>query len=72
MNSSEPFLPVKHSRTDEIDAADPGLGAPGTIPPPDATDDELNAQQDEFQKRMDQERDHDSLFRTPHPDGTSR
>jgi len=34
MASMEPFLPIKHTGSNEIDAADPGQGAPATDPGP--------------------------------------
>ena len=66
MTTSEPFLPVKHVGSDEIDAADPGLGAPGSLPAGDEPDEDARRA---FDERMARERENDPLFRTPQPHG---
>ncbi|MGX7731596.1 hypothetical protein ACWPOB_20360 [Rhodococcus sp. 2H158] len=40
MSTHEPFMPLERASGDEIDAADPGRGAPGTdsVPPTTAED----------------------------------
>ncbi|MGW5152872.1 hypothetical protein [Rhodococcus koreensis] len=68
MSMNEPFLPITHVRPDEIDAADPGLGAPGTpTPPPTTGDDTEDNTRQEFEDRMDHARGEKQLFRTPDP-----
>ncbi|WP_213016450.1 MULTISPECIES: hypothetical protein [unclassified Rhodococcus (in: high G+C Gram-positive bacteria)] len=61
---NEPFLPITHTGSDEIDAADPGLGAPGTPTPP--TTDIEDAER-EFEDRIEQARGQQQIFRTPEP-----
>lgn len=67
MASSEPFLPIKHTGPDEIDAADPGRGAPGTDPGPEPSDEEVEREEREFEERMERARHEKPLFRTPKP-----
>jgi len=67
VSTSEPFLPIKNAHADAIDAADPGLGAPGTIIPPEQDEAELSAAEQAFEERMDQEREREPLFRPPVP-----
>ncbi|MDT2004806.1 hypothetical protein FXW78_08875 [Rhodococcus opacus] len=66
MSMSEPFLPITHVRPDEIDAADPGLGAPGTPTPP-TTDEHLDDEEREFEDRMEHARGEKQIFHTPEP-----
>lgn len=62
---TEPFMP-RHHHDDSLDAADPGLGAPGHDENvPDAA--ELDAQVDAFEKRLDAERDSHIPFHAPTP-----
>ena len=65
MSMNEPFLPLAHVGGDEIDAADPGLGAPGTPAPPAA--DDIDEEEHEFEDRMEQARGKKQIFRTPEP-----
>lgn len=71
MASMEPLNPVKHVGSDEIDAADPGPGAPGTDPGPvpgeDADPEMVQREKDELEKRMRDKRGEKSVFRTPEP-----
>ncbi|QYA99973.1 hypothetical protein I1A62_02230 (plasmid) [Rhodococcus sp. USK10] len=66
MSMNEPFLPITHVGSDEIDAADPGLGAPGTPTPP-TTDDDTDEAENEFEDRIEQARGEKQIFRTPEP-----
>ncbi|ABG99473.1 hypothetical protein RHA1_ro08429 (plasmid) [Rhodococcus jostii RHA1] len=65
MSMNEPFLPITHVSGDEIGAADPGLGAPGTPAPP--TDDDTEEKEHEFEVRMEQARGAKQIFRPPEP-----
>lgn len=65
MSSDEPLKPFVHTGSQEIDAADPGRGAPGVDPEP-AEADTTRAERD-FADRMTQERQEKPLFRTPVP-----
>lgn len=69
MASMEPFLPIKHTGSDEIDAADPGQGAPATDPGPvpgeDVDPEMAQREKDELEKRMSEKRSKDTVFRTP-------
>ncbi|MEU5842278.1 hypothetical protein [Rhodococcus sp. NPDC047139] len=74
MASMEPFLPVKNTGSNEIDAADPGQGAPGTDPGPVPSGEEvdpetIDREKEEFEKRMSEKRREEPVFRTPevHP-----
>ncbi|MFC9361788.1 hypothetical protein ACFTZB_35085 [Rhodococcus sp. NPDC057014] len=69
MSMNEPFLPITHVGSDEIDAADPGLGAPGTPTSP-TTDDDTDEAENEFEDRMEQARGEKQIFRTPEPSPT--
>jgi len=66
MSTNDPFLPVTQVRPDEIDAADPRLGAPGT-PTPSTVDGETDEAEREFEDRMEQARAGEQIFRTPTP-----
>jgi hypothetical protein len=64
VSTSEPFLPFHDTVADhEIDAADPGYGAPGMPPEPEPTPEEL----EQFEVRLAEKRQHDHLFRIPDP-----
>jgi len=63
MSAREPFLPVTHVRDEQIDAADPGFGAPGGDTTPD-TDEDM---QERFEEEMEERRHHPSVFHTPNP-----
>ncbi len=65
MSANEPFLPVTHVGGDDIDAADPGFGAPGSSAETALSDEEIAAAEEAFEQRMDAERGNESLFRTP-------
>lgn len=65
MSTNERFLPITHVRPDEIDAADPGLGASGTPAPP--TTDHPDEQEHKFEDHMGQARGKKQIFRTPEP-----
>lgn len=72
MASMEPFLPIKHTGSDEIDAADPGQGAPATDPGPvpgeDVDPEMAQREKDELEKKMSEKCDEDTVFRTPEVD----
>src|SRR5690606_3769418 len=72
MARMEPFLPIKHTGSNEIDAADPGQGAPATDPGPvpgeDAAPEMAQREKDELEKRMSEKRSEETVFRTPEVD----
>jgi len=76
MAGMEPFLPIKNTGSNEIDAADPGPGAPGTDPGPmpsgeDVDPEMADREKEEFEKRMAEKREEEPLFRTPEVDPES-
>ncbi|MFX1757304.1 MULTISPECIES: hypothetical protein [Rhodococcus] len=79
MASMEPFLPIKHTGSNEIDAADPGPGAPGSDPGPMPSGEQVDPEmaereKEEFEKRMSEKRREKPVFRAPevHPDSSGR
>lgn len=72
MASMEPFLPIKNTGSNEIDAADPGQGAPATDPGPvpgkDVDPEMAKREKEELEKRMSGKRHEDTVFRTPEVD----
>ncbi|SMG50056.1 hypothetical protein SAMN02745947_03681 [Rhodococcus rhodochrous J3] len=72
MASMEPFLPIKHTGSNGIDAADPGQGAPATDPGPvpgeDVDPEMAQREKDELEKRMSEKRSEETVFRTPEVD----
>ncbi|MDM7487917.1 hypothetical protein QYS60_13550 [Rhodococcus sp. GXMU-t2271] len=65
MSVNEPFMPFKRASGEEIDAADPGQGAPGTDSAPPTTAEDARAVESERGEQND--RHSESPFRTPTP-----
>lgn len=65
MSSEELLKPFERVGFGEIDAADPGRGAPGTDPDP--AEAEVARAEAEFADRMAQERHGKPVFRAPAP-----